>query len=347
MLWSRGYRLLALIGLALLALPACANAGTLLMWAGMGHLFIGNAIIGIIESFFISRIFEIRYDLLLPRLIGANYASMLGGYVVIYLVDARLHFSDALLGDQPLYRLSLYIGVWVAVTFIITVLIEWPFVRHAFFADRTQEVADGVEEHGTFYSERRILWAAVSAQLVSYALLAVYYLPVAGTGFLRNARVVQGLRMAKHPEAVVYYEAGGAWYRRRLDGSMPEKASWNEMGSVLESYYTKSNLAEENVPRFSETGGRAFDLTPKAQRQWRGRYDFWATGGLQLEEIRTGERFDLGLETPFLAWTARQPTILPGNQIIYQFGPQIVLFDIATRQMAFVAKGRQPVVSLR
>jgi len=41
---------LSLIFLALLPTVAYADAGTPLMWAGLFHLFIGNAIIGVVEG---------------------------------------------------------------------------------------------------------------------------------------------------------------------------------------------------------------------------------------------------------------------------------------------------------
>lgn len=49
---------------------------------------------------------------------------------------------------------------------------------------------------------------------------------------------------------------------------------------------------------------------------------------------------------PFLAWIARNATILPSDQVVYQLGNQIVILDLSTRKLAFLALGQGPVVGL-
>ncbi|HOS43938.1 MAG TPA: hypothetical protein PK794_09630, partial [Armatimonadota bacterium] len=83
---NTGYRIVLMTALTLaLAVPACANAGTLLMWAGMGHLFFGNALVGLFEAFIIARLYGIRYHHAAPWLVLANYLSMAAGMALVML----------------------------------------------------------------------------------------------------------------------------------------------------------------------------------------------------------------------------------------------------------------------
>lgn len=66
--------------IAFSASPVLANAGTPLMWTAFQHLFLGNALIGLIESFVLSSWFNI------PSSVGvittANYASAWVGAIL-------------------------------------------------------------------------------------------------------------------------------------------------------------------------------------------------------------------------------------------------------------------------
>ena len=63
--------------LVLIALPsvAQANAGTPLMWAGMLHLFIGNAFIGLLEGILLIKLFKAPKMKAVGLMILANYFS--------------------------------------------------------------------------------------------------------------------------------------------------------------------------------------------------------------------------------------------------------------------------------
>ena len=54
--------------------------------------------------------------------------------------------------------------------------------------------------------------------------------------------------------------------------------------------------------------------------------------------------FTIALHTPFLSWPVRCATIIPGDQIIFEMGKQICLFDPDERKLALIARGRCPVV---
>lgn len=73
----------ALAILALVSFPesAHADAGTPLIWAGMLHLTIGNALIGVVEGLLIAWLFKLPKKRCLLLLIPANYFSTwVGGF---------------------------------------------------------------------------------------------------------------------------------------------------------------------------------------------------------------------------------------------------------------------------
>ncbi|MHB9132844.1 MAG: hypothetical protein ACYDBB_17380 [Armatimonadota bacterium] len=339
-------RYLIVIGLLLLlATPASANAGTLLIWAEMGHLFFGNLLIGMLEALFIARLFKIRYHLAMPLLVPANYASMASGAALVMLDAFLPGMRNALLGDAPLYRLPLLLGVMTAITLSLSVLLEWPFYRAAFTRERALTLSETGEVDERRFTSRRIFSATVYTQLFSYLLLTACYLVVSGTGLIRNARVTPGLDFAATPTAKVYFLKDGANYRVQLDGSSPVQVSEEEVDKVIMRYLQQDGSFHHFL--YTGTGGDTFDLRPVHNRDWRGRTHFWETSGLELRNERTGERCDLGLELPFVRWRSERATILPGDQVVYQLGPQIVLFDINTRRLACIARGSRPVVALK
>jgi hypothetical protein len=68
--------------------------------------------------------------------------------------------------------------------------------------------------------------------------------------------------------------------------------------------------------------------------------------GLQAWNKKTNEKLNAALETPFVIWPSRNATVLPGDQVVYQLGDQIVVLDLRTRRIGLVARGRGPVVIL-
>ena len=113
--------------IALVAFPATAsaNAGTPLMWAGFLHLTIGNAVIGIFEGFLIARFWKLPMRSSSFVMIAGNYLSAwLGGVLIDELMVEHL----------DLYLNNAWRAFWLlaAMTYIVTLLLEWPFVAFCF-----------------------------------------------------------------------------------------------------------------------------------------------------------------------------------------------------------------------
>ena len=58
-----------------------------------------------------------------------------------------------------------------------------------------------------------------------------------------------------------------------------------------------------------------------------------------------GERTaHVALEIPLLAWTAQTATALNDHQAVFALGDQVLLVDVERMKLAFIARGRGPVV---
>lgn len=69
-------------------------------------------------------------------------------------------------------------------------------------------------------------------------------------------------------------------------------------------------------------------------------------GSLVVHDPKTGHWLHFEFELPFgIAWRVQhRPILLPGDQVLYQLGDQIVLLDLQSHKMGLVALGGSPVV---
>jgi hypothetical protein len=150
---------------SLIATTAYANAGTGFFFPGIVHVLIGNVIIGLIEAFFIRKVFKVsaKYGII----ILGNYVSSIIGYIVTLIA-----FSDIDLLSVSVLPKSL--TLW----FIASVLLEWPF-----FAWAVKERMFGFSKSSfkyTFY-----------AQCVSYAILVPYHFLTFDQGLLSASMYIE------------------------------------------------------------------------------------------------------------------------------------------------------------
>jgi hypothetical protein len=52
------------------------------------------------------------------------------------------------------------------------------------------------------------------------------------------------------------------------------------------------------------------------------------------------------LDTPFISWYPERATLIPGDRVVFELGPNIVLLDMPTKRLAVLAEGRCPVAVL-
>ena len=282
------------------------------MYTEMLHLFFGNLLIGILEGALLRLIFKARLLRSTLIMVAANYLSMLAG---AFLTDAALHSASP---SPSLYVVRWYVYGALPVSFLVTVILEWPFIRAALA--------------GLALPWRKALLGSLAVQTVSYALLAPFYLAASDIRLLANTHIEPTPEFVKNRGALVYFTSlDSALFRVRLDGSGLEHVTTvPPRHYVGQTEYPVHDLREESDKLWQVDSGRglAQSLT------------IWQTA-------RRESPVTLALETPFLHWGTYQATVLPGDEVVFQLGPDIIcVFDRETRKLAQLARGRGPVVAL-
>ncbi len=337
------------------------------MWAGMLHLAIGNALIGILEAVLIAWRFRVSRRKAAALMILANYFSAwLGG----------VFLNRRLLGSLDLDLNNGWRWFWIMAvfTYLLTLLLEWPFVALCF-----RRV-----EHWF----ARSFQANVLAQSASYSLLFGWYWLASGTSLYTELHVTSPAALCLPQNVVVYYISNkdGSVYRRPLAASEPIKVcdahstnsddrlfmrpssngagTWDlvarletsgsrepELLNVLTNLAVDAALdaraANTSPPKFEGTSfnfGPASSLGGATNTQWEFWSGFWPIEGMVAENKTAGEKLHFCYETPFGAWTVRNAVHLPSDKVLFQLGDdQICALDPKSRAIALLWHGKGPV----
>ena len=357
---------LPLIVLALSPAVAYADAGTPLVWAGAFHLFIGNAIIGIAEGLILARFFRPKRAGCIPIMIAANYFSAWVGSVFV---------CSALLGklDLDLYNARWRFWCVVAITYLLTLLLEWPFV--ALCLRKTE---------GWF---RKSIWGSLVVQSASYfVLFGCYWAVSVATRYATDLAVVRPSAISLPKGATLYYIAENqhgvlAWDLGREEtrkiceltsSQSHERLFLRESGAaagrwdlIVGPEPTTRPWIEPRVPSPSDrivsanlacavavppdVGLGDVGEFPRFRADKSGwKFQFNGRDGLWGENPKDGRTLDLPLDEIFDWWDVHDPTQLPGGQVVFQLGSnQICILDPNERKIARLAKGRWPVITMK
>jgi hypothetical protein len=343
---------------------ASANAGTPLMWAGMFHLLIGNALIGLIEGVLLARFFKVSRTKAVVSMIAANYLSAwLGG----------LFLRGAIISALPMDITNAWRWFWImaVLTYGITLVLEWPFIATRFRGS-----------HDWF---KRSLRASLLVQTASYVLLFGAYWLVSHLTIYTKMHIVAFNEIEVPPAVAAYYIAAkdGNVYKRYpgdnkeqkvydlgsrdpndrlfVTNSISDAGGWEliariETGdhrnpklvrvlsnlSLLAAPETQGMRGKLEGTRFSF--GQVPTLGTASNSAWEFRAGFWEAEGLGFRRRDSAAWAAFAYETPFGAWAVRNAVHLPGDKVLFQFGDdQICAFDPATRRVALLCRGRGPV----
>lgn len=331
-----------------------ANAGTLLIWTAMFHLVIGNLILGLVEGWLVSRWRGVRYARAASVMIGANYASAIAGAAVMVMVGAGV---DAVGGEwMPVYWMGSIVVAMVVGTWVLTVLVEWPFVALAGAG------ATGVKTPA---------WkTCVKVQAVTYVPIVVVYVCLSSFSAWTGMDLVKDPREVTTEKGWVYFVArnGSDVERVRLDGTGREHvaamgksghaglmARVNEEG-VVEIVVEKEKVIatcrgrvamnwEGEEPRFSVGGFGSLRYGTRNRGE-----DVWFAGpwgrfshGVAHEHGDAGWDFDVRFSTPIVEFGTSHVTELPGGAAVFRFGPQVMVVN-RDRVMVGLVRGSEPVV---
>lgn len=339
--------------LCLTAAPAFADVGTPLMLFDFFHLVVGNILIGVLEGFLISGLFRFRFSRAVCFMVLANFVSMVCGKAALGLL-AHVS-SDLLLGDKPLHNVGKFVAGLAALSYFFSILIEWPFCIGA-LSPRKTKIGDGFK-------------ASFWAQSLSYLVLVPLYLHF--TFVIPRPEIDRSLGITSDERVLIYYLSpeGNAVCRIRPDGSENQQVAVLERDKERVLLGVQPDTGEEtwslyarNGPPSGELEVPLEDLRIEKGSYWEdsflshasvltacGESDWEISTSWGLEGYKPEAREELLVlyEYPFLpGWMSRFPTLLDGEQVVYQLGPQIVLYDISEKKIRVITKGRSPVVVL-
>lgn len=322
-----------------------ANAGTALIWAGLLHLLIGNLIIGIGEAFILRRWFGSERWRSRTLMILGNYFSMLVGLVFIVSWLAGWFRED-------LYTLRSTHLLLYALAFVVSLVLEWPFVYGAL-----------QPEAGRL---KRSIVASLVVQTISNVLVLLWYLPSTTSPQAQGWTLLPPEQVQLPPGVVMYYigEEDGAVYRmaagarpgekicdlrskdprEHLAFARSEKESTATLVSSVASLPVTIEKPVSDVVITPINAWPRWGEVPVLGSEREGDYyaDVWPDSGLYLGR---DNRFAVGL--PYLRWAARNAVELPNGRVVLQLGQsQICLVDPKAKTAGVLVRGRGPAFAL-
>ena len=353
---------LLIVGI-LFVVPATifANIGTTLLLATGFHLVMGNALIGLVEGFILSKVFKLKKSKTILLLILANYCSAGLGY-------AFLNFQIAPLYN--LYNVRVMFYVFTVVAYLLTIVIEWPFIAILFKGD-VQWLPKSIK-------------GCILVQTISYILLFGGYYRVRTTPFYKEIKIVKLSQLSLPENVIVYYidasdgdiygglingekekiydinstQSGSLFLwpnfsnPAKLDlvtGSMRKSQERTNIQNLVASQSDYSSAGSREAPNFQHfIAERSIQLADARHSHWAFSTGIGFSEGLLGRNTETGERVRINYEVPSVMWYARRATHLPDDKVIFQFGHrQICIYDVVKKEIALVASGRDPVAVIR
>lgn len=371
---SHNRRLILFFLICLAPTLALANAGTPLMWGTAIHLAFGNAFIGIFEGLILSIVFSLRKIRTIFILILANYLSAWVGFFIINYIHQQSFVN--------LPYLWVFLLAMILLTYLITLVIEYPFVAWAF--------------SGQTDLKRKAVKGSFIIQSSSYILIFYFYLFVVSTSIFTQNAVVSSSDFTTPKDVILYYISnqdgdvysgplgGGRWKkvydlnsesendRLLILNSATNKDAYDLVARITTQDHAKpkfvvvqSNLNRSKVPitwrkpsehpivllkscgTFSNSG-KPLNLGSAKNSLWHFHVSFWEAIGIRGTNRKTGEKVSVSIDLPFISWNIRNTILLPEDKLLFQLGKnQICLYDPVKKEIAWVTNGRGPIPILK
>ena len=371
------FKYLVLAGLILVAFPqiAFADVGTPLMWIGIWRLLFVNILIGVGEGVAIALIIRTGIFRTIGIMLLANYFSWMVGDIGLLPLAAK--YGERILGDQPLYNVVAFCKYLIVIAFVLSIALEFPFCFWAVFKKRCRirkSIISVVAVNLVSYAAIVGIYSSISGKTVITNLTmepsldfaaskqawvyyiskdyALYKIRIDGT---ERQQLLSPSEMKdrgfNEPQSYLYRSA--LPYLELYACLSQEAGHWDLRCSVndesvilLKAFASESSIkVREHTEAYGDlplgSGDKVVNL---ANSEWTVYTGDWAIQGLRAEKGGTVKR--LALELPFLNWYSRFPTVVPGDQIVYQLGNQIVLLDLNADKIGLITMGHSPVVIL-
>lgn len=344
-----------------LVVPVLANAGTPLMWFTMLHLLFGNLIIGLLEGTLLSMMMKARLGRSIMLVIPANYLSAFAGALA-------LHWIFTPQPDIHLENIGRWLLIMTSTAFLITLIIEFPFF---WFATRTLKPRF-----------LKLAGVIVLIHIISYGGLVLVFWWVSPTSLVTKLAVVPPQQlMAKASGCSLYHITRDGGTILRTDFSTGKTVevlkvdardkndrlfARDDEGAARHDLYLLSGESEKCVlPDFAPSAAvirdpsgtqldkqdntwSTFNRTASlaGHSDWRFNAGFWDAEGITGINQKENKKVRYALETPFVSWSVRNVTQLPGDLLVFQLSDeQICLLDPHAKLISLIARGKGPVVA--
>lgn len=342
---------LALLVTVLCPVSALADVGTPLVWGTAFHLFLGNALLGLAEGWLLARVFGLAVRRCAWWMIIANYLSAWIGVSLMGFLFAR-------------YATDIYSGLlvtWLLVggAYLLTLIIEWPFVAVCF--------------RGTQHWLNASIKGSLLVQSASYLCLFGGYWLLSGTSLYTGMQVVSPEQMSAPHGVVMFFISSedGDVYRSELgsrsDIKVAKLGSTNfhndhlelrdsEIGSnrwdiaavferhqsrvVVPTISSKQQISDKEGWKTSQYYGwgiTPFQVGDATNSDWHFGWAHWPDIGMWARNGSRTVRIAYG--TPFGGYTPYRVIHLPDDKALLQLDKQICLVDILGNKIARIRKG--------
>jgi len=352
-------------------LPLIADAGTPLMIVGSLYLIVGNFFIGIIEALIVRWLFKVKGFRLFLWVIVANYASFIAGMILLSYCTESI--SRAVGGELPIYSINRIEAVLIVFTFIVTIIVEWPFywlgTRSVKFGRSKSFLANLVANFVSYWILAALFFSGKTPDVWGFRLVPaskiapfvsarIIYLSPHGDEVL-SLRIGETTAVRLFPVSPSVPEGGLAFVRGSKSDQwqlMLKPVNWDndsppvKMGLIYARQATTQPIYSdgESYPDWMWYGGMfVSDLRSKTDSKW----DAFLEPGIYpqtiIDSIPKGKEYVISpFEISMMTWADSFPTILPNDELVFSLGPQIMVADLDRDIVAAVATGRSPVVIL-
>lgn len=341
-----------------------ANVGSPLVFLSLGHLAVGNFLIGWLEGSLLSRWLGLPRRAVVLWMILGNYFSAAAG--VALLAWVRSLVPDLIGESLSGARLAGFVVCVLLLTFALTCVVEFLFL-----------LVPAVQ-HPTRWASR--IRAHIGAQAVTYSIMLVLYWATSPMTLLCDARFLKEANsILRGDEGWVYYVDSrvGTLWRVRLDGTAREnlgdRISAPRHGQTSCRLYARSRAdgaadivwgADEfsmtvpgvAAPRPHEANPDgpswfvATEFPAKGERMFTAKAESFPSSHLRFLPAGEWQRAQhplkgLSLQSPIVDWYASTPTLLPRGGVVVEFGPYLLLVNEAL-DVYCLGRGRCPAVVL-
>lgn len=346
-----------------------ANAGTPLVWFGALYPILGSLGVARLEEWLLRRWYpmirpEPRWR---PLIVGNNLTTGVG----IWMVNAANVHRDMLFGPRPVEAVLQVSALMWIVAFVSSVLIEAPLVwaRMGSLAGLKRVALATLGLHAISYALIFGLYLAFSgsslgftAQVAKIGSISepdgwVYYVA-------RDRQTVRRVRLdGSRYEATQHRMAAGheTLSIESVDGKVARLVSEEYYGEPVNVLDPRLGVARQagfhwpqrhDLTRLDRSGYgympapnlAGWDLSDDQRPPFGAANRVWPEFGMGVYDRERKTGFWLGLSTPFAHWIWRKPTVTADGRVVAKWGPQIVVVDIPTRRVAWLANGTSPTV---